>query len=86
MGHSQHSDRSALLERYATGAGAVDAAVDRISDDVAIIRIGQACYSGFAALPTRDETIRNRPLHQIAGAPQIGFLQIRIIKIGFYSN
>ena len=31
MGHSQHDDRSALLNRYATGAGAVDDALAGIT-------------------------------------------------------
>jgi len=33
MAHGHDDDRSALLERYATGADAVDAAVDGISDE-----------------------------------------------------
>ncbi len=65
MGHSQHSDRSALLERYATGAGAVDAAVDRISDEELDRR------------PPSGEWTAREIVHHLADSESMAYIRLR---------
>ena len=65
MGDIQHDDRSTLLERYATGAGAVDAAVDRLSDEELDRR------------PPSGEWTAREIVHHLADSESMAYIRLR---------
>ncbi|MEO5884648.1 MAG: DinB family protein [Candidatus Limnocylindrales bacterium] len=65
MGHGHDDERSALLERYATGADAVDAAVDGISDE------------GLDYRPPSGEWTAREIVHHLADSESMAFIRLR---------
>ena len=65
MGHSQHDDRSALLNRYATGAGAVDDAL-----------VGITAQELDRRPPSGEWTAREI-VHHLADSESMAYIRLR---------